>query len=254
SIRSQSQSPPEQYIGDSVSFGQRVVSYPVNFVAGTIGDFFKKGDSKESKNKISQLESKNQQLEAENEKLKKELDLKDISKFDPISTTVLARNPDQWMNTIVIDKGSKSGITSNMAVMTSQGFVGRVTKVNKFSSQVDLISTNTRAGKLSVNIQHGSKNIFGLIDRYDEKNSELVISDINNRDNISKGDKVVTSGLADQLPSNLYIGEVTKVQNDQYGLAKEVRVKTGADLTDLSHVYVAKRDPKTIPDDESRDK
>ncbi len=38
----QSQSPPEQYIGDSVSFGQRVVSYPVNFVAGTIGDFFKK--------------------------------------------------------------------------------------------------------------------------------------------------------------------------------------------------------------------
>ncbi len=49
------------------------------------------------------------------------------------------------MNTIVIDKGSKSGITSNMAVMTSQGFVGRVTKVNKFSSQVDLISTNTRA-------------------------------------------------------------------------------------------------------------
>lgn len=254
SIRSQSQSPPEQYIGDSVSFGQRVVSYPVNFVAGTIGDFFKKGDSKESKNKISQLESKNQQLEAENEKLKKELDLKDISKFDPISTTVLARNPDQWMNTIVIDKGSKSGITSNMAVMISQGFVGRVTKVNKFSSQVDLISTNTRAGKLSVNIQHGSKNIFGLIDRYDEKNSELVISDINNRDNISKGDKVVTSGLADQLPSNLYIGEVTKVQNDQYGLAKEVRVKTGADLTDLSHVYVAKRDPKTIPDDESRDK
>ena len=254
SIRSQSQSPPEQYIGDSVSFGQRVVSYPVNFVAGTIGDFFKKGDSKESKNKISQLESKNQQLEAENEKLKKELDLKDISKFDPISTTVLARNPDQWMNTIVIDKGSKSGITSKTAVIPSQGVVCRVTKVNKFSSQVDLISTNTRAGKLSVNIQHGSKNIFGLIDRYDEKNSELVISDINNRDNISKGDKVVTSGLADQLPSNLYIGEVTKVQNDQYGLAKEVRVKTGADLTDLSHVYVAKRDPKTIPDDESRDK
>ena len=49
------------------------------------------------------------------------------------------------MNTIVIDWGSKSGITSNMAVMTSQGFVGRVTKVNKFS-QVDLISTNTVSG------------------------------------------------------------------------------------------------------------
>ena len=177
----------------------------------------------------------------------------DLSKYEPISTTVIARNPDQWMNTIVIDKGSKSGIKNNMAVMTSEGLVGRVTKVNQFSAQVDLISTHTRAGKLSVNVQHGSKNVFGLIDHYDAKNEELVISDINNKDSVKKGDKVVTSGLADQLPSDLYIGEVTDVENDQYGLAKEVRVKTGADLADLNHVYVAKRDVSTIPDDESRD-
>ena len=83
--------------------------------------------------------------------------MKDISKYDPISTTVIARNPDQWMNTIVIDKGSKAGIKNNMAVMTSEGLIGRTTKVNQFSSQVDLISTNTRVGKLSVNIQHKSK-------------------------------------------------------------------------------------------------
>ena len=250
SIRSQSQSPPEQYVGDSVSFGQRVMSYPVNFVTGAIGNM---GESKETKNKVKQLEAKNQRLEAENKKYKKELDMKDISKYDPISTTVIARNPDQWMNTIVIDKGSKAGIKNNMAVMTSEGLIGRTTKVNQFSSQVDLISTNTRAGKLSVNIQHKSKNVFGLIDHYDAKNEELVISDINNKDSISKGDKVVTSGLADQLPSSLYIGEVTSVENDQYGLAKEVRVKTGADLSDLNHVYVAKRDAASLPKDESGD-
>lgn len=44
-----------------------------------------------------------------------------------------------------------------MAVFTSDGLIGRVTRVNQFSSQVDLLSTNTRAGKLSVNIQHHSK-------------------------------------------------------------------------------------------------
>ena len=253
SIRSQTQSPPEQYVGDSVSLGQRTVSYPIHFVTGAIGNIFKNGGSKSDNNKIKQFEAKNQKLESENEKYKKELDVKDLSRYNPISTTVIARNPDQWMNTIVIDKGSKSGIKNNMAVMTSQGLVGRVTKVNQFSAQVDLISTHTRAGKLSVNVQHGSKNVFGLIDHYDAKNEELVISDINNKDSVKKGDKVVTSGLADQLPSDLYIGEVTKVENDQYGLAKEVRVKTGADLADLSHVYVAKRDVSTIPDDESSD-
>ena len=45
------------------------------------------------------------------------------------------------------------------------------------------------------------------------------------KNKISKGDKVVTSGLADQLPSDLYIGEVTKVENDEYGLAKKLELK-----------------------------
>ncbi|MDN8760119.1 rod shape-determining protein MreC, partial [Staphylococcus aureus] len=49
-----------------------------------------------------------------------------------------------------------------------------------------------------------------------------------------------------------YIGEVTKVENDEYGLAKEVRVKTGANLSDISHVYIAKKDPDNGTD-ESRD-
>lgn len=253
SLRSQSQSPVEQYVGDSVAFGQKAVSYPVHFVTGSINNLFAKDSSKEQQSKVKQLEAENERLKSENKKYKKELDIEDISKFEPISSTVLSRNPDQWMNTLVINQGAKDGIKNNMAVMTSEGLVGRISKVNQFSSQVDLISTNTRANRLSVNIQHDDKNVFGLIDHYDSKNEELIITDINNKDSVEKGDKVVTSGLADQLPSSIYIGEVSKVENDEYGLSKEVRVKTAANLSDLNHVYVAKRDPKTIPDNESGD-
>lgn len=251
SLRSQSQSYVEQYVGDTVAFGQKAVSYPVHFITGSINNIFSNGDSKNQSNKIKQLEAENERLKSENKKYKKELDIEDISKFEPISSTVLSRNPDQWMNTLVINQGKKDGIKNNMAVMTSDGLVGRISKVNQFSSQVDLISTNTRANRLSVNIQHDDKNVFGLIDHYDSKTEELVISDINNKDSVKKGDKVVTSGLADQLPTGLYIGEVSKVENDEYGLSKEVRVKTGTDLADLSHVYVAKRNPNTVPDTES---
>lgn len=253
SLRSQSQSPVEQYVGDSVAFGQKVVSYPVHFVTGSINNLFAKDSSKEQQSKVKQLEAENERLKSENKKYKKELDIEDISEFEPISSTVLSRNPDQWMNTLVINQGAKDGIKNNMAVMTSEGLVGRISKVNQFSSQVDLISTNTRANRLSVNIQHEDENVFGLIDHYDSKNEELIITDINNKDSVKKGDKVVTSGLADQLPSSIYIGEVSKVENDEYGLSKEVRVKTAANLSDLNHVYVAKRDPKTIPDNESGD-
>ena len=56
SIRSQTQSPPEQYVGDSVSFGQRVISYPVNFVTGAIGNFFQ--SNKSNHNEVNQLKAK----------------------------------------------------------------------------------------------------------------------------------------------------------------------------------------------------
>lgn len=251
SIRSQNQTSAEQYVSDSVSVGQRVVGYPIQFVKGSIENWLQNDDSGADSNRVKQLEAENERLKAENKKYKNELDMDDISEYDPISSTVIARNPDQWMNRFVINKGAKAGVKTNMAVMTTEGLVGRVTKVNQFSSQVDLISTNTRSNRLSVDIQHDGENVFGLIDHFDEKNEELVITDINNKDKIDKGDKVVTSGLADQLPSNLYVGEVTKVSNDDYGLSKEVRVKTGANLGDLSHVYVAKRDDDTVANDES---
>lgn len=251
SIRSQNQTSAEQYVSDSVSVGQRVVGYPIQFVKGSIENWLQNDDSGADSNRVKQLEAENERLKAENKKYKKELDMDDISQYDPISSTVIARNPDQWMNRFVINKGAKAGVKTNMAVMTTEGLVGRVTKVNQFSSQVDLISTNTRSNRLSVDIQHDGENVFGLIDHYDDKNEELVITDINNKDKIDKGDKVVTSGLADQLPSDLYVGEVTKVSNHDYGLSKEVRVKTGANLGDLSHVYVAKRDDDTVANDES---
>src|SRR5699024_9671214 len=151
SMRSQSLSYDEQYVVDTVSFGQKALSYPVQFITGSINNIFSNGDSKNQSNKIKQLEAENERLKSENKKYKKELDIEDISKFEPISSTVLSRNPDQWMNTLVINQGKKDGIKNNMAVMTSDGLVGRISKVNQFSSQVDLISTNTRANRLSVN-------------------------------------------------------------------------------------------------------
>ncbi|MGV3041360.1 rod shape-determining protein MreC [Staphylococcus rostri] len=252
SIRSNVQSAPEQYVSDTTSFGQRVFSYPMHLVTGSITNFFQ--DRQPATNQTKQLEAETQRLKSENEKLKKELDMEDISKYEPVSAGVLARQPDQWINTLVIDKGAKDGIKPNMAVMTTEGLVGQVSKVNQFSSQVNLISTKGRLNRLSVNVLHDSNEVFGLIDHFDEKNDRLIVSDIDNNEDVKKGDKVVTSGLGDQLPKGLYVGEVEKVQNDQYGLSKQVSIKTGANLNQIMHVYVAKRDPKTLVDDEGDDK
>ncbi|QPW14714.1 rod shape-determining protein MreC [Mammaliicoccus sciuri] len=251
SVRAQSASLSEQYASDTSSFGGRIVSYPVTFVSDFFSGIFTSDEDvdklKEEVKSTDQIKADKARLEKENKALKKELDMKDISQFNPISATVIGRSPDQWMNTIIIDKGKKSGMKENMAVITSEGLVGRIKKANQFSSQVELISTSVKTSKLSVDIQQDDGNIFGMINRYDEDKDLLVISDIDNKYSIKKGSKVVTNGLGDQLPKGILVGKVEKVENDEYGLSKVAYIKTSTNIKDLNHVYVAKRDPETIP-------
>lgn len=251
SMRAQSASFGEQYASDTSSIGGRVVSYPVTFVSDFFSGLFTSDDEvsalKKQAKRTEQLEADKTRLEKENKSLKKELDMKDISQFNPISTTVIGRSPDQWMNTIIIDKGKKAGMKENMAVITSEGLVGRIKKANQFSAQVELISTSVKTSKLSVDIQQDDENIFGMIDRYDEEDDLLVISDIDNKYKIEKGSKVVTNGLGDQLPKGILVGTVEKVENDEYGLSKVAYIKTSTDIKELNHVYVAKRNPETLP-------
>ncbi|MBO3077319.1 rod shape-determining protein MreC [Mammaliicoccus vitulinus] len=254
SVRAQSASLSEQYASDTSSFGGRVISYPVTFVSDFFSNIFTSDEDvdklKEEVKSTNQIKADKARLEKENKALKKELDMKDISQFNPTSATVIARSPDQWMNTIIIDKGKKSGMKENMAVLTSEGLVGRIKKANQFSSQVELISTSVKTSKLSVDIQQEEENIFGMINRYDEDKDLLVISDIDNKYNIKKGSKVVTNGLGDQLPKGILVGKVEKVENDEYGLSKVAFIKTSTNIKDISHVFVAKRDPQTIPSSE----
>ncbi|MEB8091196.1 rod shape-determining protein MreC [Mammaliicoccus lentus] len=251
SMRAQSATLSEQYASDTSSFGGRIVSYPVTMVSNFFTNLTTSEDDvkklKEEAKRTEQIKADKARLEKENKELKKELDMKDISQFNPISATVIARSPDQWMNTIIIDKGKKSGMKENMAVITSEGLVGRIKKANQFSSQVELISTSVKTSKLSVDIQQEGENVFGMINRYDEEKGLLVISDIDNKYKIKKGSKVVTNGLGDQLPKGLLVGEVEKVENDEYGLSKVAYIKTSTNIKDLNHVYVANRDPETIP-------
>ncbi|EZX24314.1 rod shape-determining protein MreC [Mammaliicoccus sciuri] len=254
SVRAQSASLSEQYASDTSSFGGRIVSYPVTFVSDFFSGIFTSDEDvdklKEEVKSTDQIKADKARLEKENKALKKELDMKDISQFNPISATVIGRSPDQWMNTIIIDKGKKSGMKENMAVITSEGLVGRIKKANQFSSQVELISTSVKTSKLSVDIQQDDDNIFGMINRYDEDKDLLVISDIDNKYSIKKGSKVVTNGLGDQLPKGILVGKVEKVENDEYGLSKVAYIKTSTNIKELNHVYVAKRDPETIPSSE----
>ncbi|MCJ1908698.1 rod shape-determining protein MreC [Planococcus ruber] len=240
---------PEQIIKDAVGAGQSVFSRPAHFVTGV----FDNVDSllntyEENKYLKSRLEefatvqAEVTDLRSENAELKelvgKEEDLRD---YNPIQATVIARNPDQWEEKIVINKGETSGVKPNMAVMTARGLIGKVTLVTKLSSTVELISTQNPNYRVSAMVLGGDKAVFGLIEGYDADRRELLLKRIDAEIELKEGQKVVSSGLGGIFPKGIVIGEITEVAIDEFGLTKLAYVKPAADFTLLNHVVIADR-------------
>ena len=75
-----------------------------------------------------------------NKELKKALKLQEtLTDYQTVAANVITREPSSWNDTLVIDSGSKDGLTTGMIVMANGGVVGRITQVNKNSSKVALL-------------------------------------------------------------------------------------------------------------------
>ncbi len=240
---------PEQFVKDVVGFGNSLVSKPAHVISdffGSIDDlqntYVENQKLKARLEELVTLETKVRDLEKDNQSLRETLEkTNNLRSFSPIQATVIARNPDSWQELIVIDKGNVHGIESDMAVITAQGLIGKVKSVNGFSSTIELLSGKNPNNRISALIQ-SDKEIFGLVEGYDEKTKRLLVKKIPYDMKVEVGSEVITSGLGGVFPKGLVIGKVEEVMPDQYGLTQIAYVKPEADLYHLEHVIVVKRD------------
>ncbi|MBQ0139823.1 MAG: rod shape-determining protein MreC [Kurthia sp.] len=245
---------PEQVIKDTVGLGQSVVAKPAGYVTGLINsvdDLLNTYDEnqrlKSRLEEFGSLQAQVNELDVENEKLQKLLDKKtDLRDFDPIQADVIARNPDQWEEKLILNEGTSNGVKVNMAVLTSEGLVGKIILATPFTSEVELLSTNNTNYRVSATVSSKGKEARGLIEGYDVKRGELMLKRIDSKLKVKKGDKVTTSGLGGIFPKGILIGEVTKVSTDDFGLTKLAYVKPAADFQMLDHVIIAKRQATEI--------
>lgn len=249
SLRERSQpSWPEQFVKDTASLAQNLVSKPVQYVSGFFGNlqdlqntYQENKQLKTRVDKIVSLEAQVQNLEKDNKQLRDVLgEQKSLSDYKTEPATVIGRNPDRWHEFIIIDKGDVNGVKQNMAVMTATGLVGKVKSVNQFSSTVQLLSDQDPQNQISAYVQ-GKANVFGIVQGYDQEKKLLLVKRIPYDAKVSKGQTVITSGLGGVFPKGLLIGKVVKVQPDQYGLNQTAYVKPGSDFYDIENVLVIKR-------------
>ncbi|WP_318615182.1 rod shape-determining protein MreC [Sporosarcina sp. YIM B06819] len=244
----QNASLPEQIVKDVVGFGQSLFSKPAHYITGVIGNIDgilnTYEENKQLKMRLSEYASNQAELadiRAENDRLLAIIDKEDdLRAYAPIHATVISRNPDQWEEKIIIDRGEVHGIEKNMAVITADGLIGKVVLVNKFTATVELLSTENRNFRVAAVIP-GEDPAFGLIEGYDRQRSELIMKRIDSSFAIEVGQQVISSGLGGIFPKGLLIGEVTEISTDDYGLTKLAYIRPAAEFTMLDHVMIAKR-------------
>ena len=181
----------------------------------------------------------NESLQKEIEELKAQLKLNStLTEYTPINATILSRNKSYWFNTLTIDKGKKHGIKEDMAVITSEGLIGKISKVSRLSSEIKLITSDDVNYKVSVSIKTSGKETYGILNGYDKETNLIKISGIDRSINVEKGAKVTTSGLGGVFPGGIFIGEVDSIKNDKYDLSKTIYIKTSQDFNNIHYVTV----------------
>lgn len=248
-------SKPEQFVRDIVGLGQSVIAKPANALAGFFDNiedlkntYTENKKLKSHLEQLTSLEAQNHELKKENENLRSIIKEKNsLGDSESIQAQVIARNPDNWYEQVVIDKGEVNGVAKNMAVVTSGGFLGKVTQVDKFYSTVELLSSPDETNRVSAKVQNAKKDAYGLIEGYDKKTKMLLLKQLDFNIKVKKGDHVVTSGLSGMFPSGLLIGDIEKVTPDENGLTQTAYVKPAANFYDVRSVLVINRKAQKIP-------
>ena len=185
----------------------------------------------------------NVHLEEEIEQLRDTLDLNQtLTGYDIVNATVITRNRSYWYQTLTIDKGSNDGLKKNMVAITKDGLIGKIQNDTNYSSEIKLITANDVNNKVSVSIATTTGETTAILSGYNKENNLVLISGVDSRVDINKGDIVTTSGLGGMFPRGIYIGEVEQVTNDKYGLSKTLGVKTTQNFNNIHYVTVLREE------------
>jgi rod shape-determining protein MreC len=196
-------------------------------------------ENKKLMEEISKLRKEYQECKEiylENKKLRELLTLKQAEQNYVTTARIIARTPDQWSNTHVIDHGSADGIEKDMIAVTEKGLVGKISGVtNSYSYLLLLTDIN-----------------FSVAARMQENRTEGIVSGTGFRkcqmkyvpsgEEVKKGDIVITSGLDSLFPPGIPIGYVANVSKKDVGIFQGIEVIPFADNKKIEIITIVKRE------------
>lgn len=215
-----------------------VVASLNNFSQG-IRDYFLLSDVNQAQ--ADEIASLRRQLEVYRQlsQLQDSLGIQDSAfthRFDFTAAKVVNNQVDRTKNFITINKGTASGLEPGMAVISSQGVVGKVKLVSDHYSVVaSLLNIDVMVSAVLKRTGH-----FGTI-QWDGRNSNVVsFKYLPPHVEPHEGDTVVTSGYNSIFPPDIMIGRIESVDLRDEAQFYDVKVRLSQDFRVLSYVTIVK--------------
>lgn len=122
---------------------------------------------------------------------------------------VIGLDPDAFTHEVIINKGSRDGVTVGQALLDATGVMGQVITVNLYTSRVLLISDPRHAIPVIVN-RNGVRSVAS--GRGDFAALELL--HLPDTADVQAGDLLISSGLGGRFPFGYPVAVVQRVQHD----------------------------------------
>ncbi|MGH7987181.1 MAG: rod shape-determining protein MreC [Candidatus Binataceae bacterium] len=181
------------------------------------------------------------ELETENRHLASLLELRDALAVKAVAADVIGGDAGGLARTLIISQGSGGGLRRDMAVIATDGVVGRLIAVAPDSARVLLINDHNSAVDAFDERSRARGIVAGVVD------DGLAMKYVDSSEDIKPGDQLVTSGMDGIFPRGLLIGTIANVSQEGPGLFLKVNVRPAVDFARLEQVLILTEKPSRLP-------
>ena len=176
--------------------------------------------------------------------------------YPKVAARIISKDPGNWYDTFMINKGSNDGIRVDNNVIAGKGLVGIVTEVGPSWATVrSIIDDSSNVSAMAVSTSDNCV-VTGDLELIDE--GKLSFEQLYDQDNkVTVGERIVTSNISEKYVEGLFIGYVSEIQQDPNNLTKTGTIVTPVDFGHLKDVFVItvnKQDAVDNTEDASNEK
>lgn len=195
-------------------------------------------------NEYLNLRTYNERLLKENARLRKELANTNINNatvfpentpYELIPGKLINNSFTKKKNILVINKGKKHGVETDMGVITTNGVVGIIESVGEnFSTVISVLHLQSR-----ISAQLKKTNHIGSLTWDGELLNHVQLEDITKVAPIQVNDTIVTGNYS-TFPQGIGIGKVIKADLDQSKNYYNIDIALFNDMSNIGYIYVVK--------------